>query len=307
MLSVTILGTSSAIPVAGRNPSAQVLNHDERLVLLDCGEGTLVQAQRFDLRLSRLDAVFISHLHGDHIFGLPGLLTTLSILGRSRTLVLVGPVGLAALLRTIFNASRSELAYPLELLEVPPGHPPDTPLTTVAGLTVYAQALDHRIACWGYKFCETPRQRPLLSAHPDLVGVPPQYFGLLKLGNDITLPDGRRVVANGVLGPPPMQHSYAYCTDTRYLPKLAPWLAGVDVLYHEATFLHALKRRAEHTRHSTALEAAQLAQAAGVGTLLLGHYSARYTDLTPLLAEAQTVFERTLLAREGLKVPVPAP
>lgn len=285
-------------------PSAHVISHNEHLLLIDCGEGTQLQLQRYGLRTSRLDAIFISHLHGDHVYGLPGLLTTLSIQNRTRRLRLVGPKGLAELLQTLFQLSHSRLNYPLDLQELTPGMDWPVPVYTEKGVSVQAFPLQHRVPCYGYRVEELPKARQLLVDSPLLAGVPKVYYRLIKLGNDITLSDGRTLQADDVLGPRPRTASYAYCSDTRYNAATAAFVRGVDLLYHEATFLDELKARAEETQHSTALEAALFAGEAHVKQLLIGHYSARYSDLSPLLAEARSVFPATELAREGLQLSI---
>jgi ribonuclease Z len=286
-------------------PSGQVIVHNERHYLIDCGEGTQMQIQRYGLRLSRLDAIFISHLHGDHVLGLPGLLNTLSILSRQDKLVLVGPKGLQEYLEMSFRISGAKLNFSLELLELDSASDLGVPVYESKALRVLPVPLRHRIPCFGYVFEEKPKPRPLLKDHPLLAEVPNTHLHLLKLGNDISLADGTTVHAEDVLGPPPPCYRYAYCSDNRAHAELAPWVRGVDVLYHEATFLHVLKARAEETQHSTCQEAAEFAKLAGAGQLIIGHYSARYTDLQPLLQEAQLTFPNTALAREGLVFTIP--
>lgn len=304
--SVTILGTSSAVAAYGRMPSAQALNHADRHLLIDCGEGTQFQWARYKLRLSRLQLICISHLHGDHVFGLPGLLTTLALGGRAAPLTLLGPPGLAALLEGVQRHTGGRPPFPLYIHEHDPGQLTPDPLWQDDALSIYGLPLDHRMPTLGYLFRERPKPLPFLPHQAQLHDVPVPFWRLLKLGNAVTLPDGRTITPDLVTGPALPCHSYAYCSDTRYLPTLAAALQGVTVLYHEATFTAAEAARAHETGHSTTLQAAQLAAAAGAGQLLIGHFSARYPDLQPLLAEARTIFPQTHLAQEGLTFSISA-
>lgn len=300
MFELNILGSSSATPTFRRHLSAHLLTHNERLFLIDCGEGTQFQFMRYKVRIQRLDAIFISHLHGDHFFGLPGLLCTLSNHERTRPLHLICPEGLAEILQEMFKVSDTRLKYELvyHILK-------DKTSELVFennSLEVFSLPLKHRVYCNGYLFREKPKPKKFLMNKAKVDEIPQQYFHLLKQGNDITL-DGNRIFRSAdYLGEAPKSYSYAYCSDTRYFKELATQVKGVDVLYHEATFLHELKPKAEATFHSTALEAGMLARDAQVGKLIIGHFSARYLDLQPLLAEAQSVFEKSYLAEEGVSV-----
>lgn len=295
---VLILGASSAMPAFGRLPSAQAVVHNERVFLIDCGEGTQFQLLRYKVKLARLDAIFISHLHGDHVLGLIGLLTTLSLCNRQKPLTLVGPEGLKKYIEVQLALTQSVLLYPLELLEISEG----TELALVFennSLTVSAFPLRHRIPTFGYRIDEKPKRRPFLFYEAKAAEIPSEYFALIKNEIDITLQDGSRLTSNDFLGERPPSYSYAYCSDTRYFMELADVVKGVTQLYHEATFLHENIARAEETFHSTALEAASIAQKAGVQRLLIGHFSARYRTLSPHLMEARAIFPNTQLALEG--------
>ncbi|MCL4154704.1 UNVERIFIED_CONTAM: hypothetical protein GTU68_047556 [Idotea baltica] len=279
-------------------PSAQVVSINDRHHLVDCGEGTQMQLLKYRVKFARLDAIFISHLHGDHILGLPGLLNSLSLYERNFPLKLYGPAALKDLLDFIFKQTHSYLCYDLEF------YPTED---YAVGDVIYEKdryqvrllPLEHRIFCRGYLFQETNKLRKFDFYKAKSLDIPNNYFRLLKQGNTVTLDDGRTILPEQVLmeAEPPM--SFAYCSDTGYNEKLVEHIQHARLLYHEATFLHEMKDRAVQTRHSTALEAGKIAQQAAVRELILGHFSARYKDLDPLLQEAQSIFPNTSLAKEG--------
>lgn len=300
---VHVLGTNSALPSHGRYPSAQVVEHNDRLLLVDCGEGTQFRFAAQRLRPKRLDAVFISHLHGDHLYGLPGFLSSLHIQGRTAGLDIIGPPELEGYLQHCFDLSATRLNYPLRFTSTQ-GAAPAVPLWRNKALAVYPLPLRHRIPTTGFLFREHPHRPPFLPENAQALQVPRQYYKLLKSGNAVKLPDGRTIQPEEVLGEPEAALAFAYCSDTAFQPALRNLLQGVDLLYHEATFLHELKARAEETLHSTAQEAAEIARQAGVKRLLLGHYSARYENLEPLREEAAAVFPAVELAIEGSTYPV---
>lgn len=298
------LGTSSALSAFGRHLSAQVLTHNQRHFLIDCGEGTQFRLMRFKYRLRRLDAVFISHLHGDHVLGLAGLLCTLSQLSRSNRLPVYGPPGLRELIDAQLRLTHATLNYDLNVVELTEADAGGI-IHETDGMTVTPLSLEHRVPCFGYLFREKARSPVFLVDKARAQGLPVEYFHLIKLGNDVTLADGTHFAASDYLGEPPAPCCYAYCSDTRYMPALADSLREVDLLYHEATFRQDLLWQAEQTAHSTAAQAAAVARDAEAGHLLLGHFSARYADLTPLLHEAQAVFSRSSIAEEGRIYPIP--
>ncbi len=298
MFTVRILGSSSATPAFQRFTSAQVINYNDRYYLVDCGEGTQMQLQKYRIKYSRIDALFVSHLHGDHILGIPGLLASLSIFERHQPLPIFAPRGLQEILQIIFHHSDTHLKYEIQfhaLEDLEPG----ALIFETDRLTVRSIPLIHREFCRGFLFQEKPRRRKFNFYKAKELGVPKEYFHLLKQGNDVTLPDGRGVRADEVLFPQEPSLSYAYCSDTRFDPSYIDHIKEASVLYHESTFLNELSERASHTDHSTALQAGQVAKAAEVGKLLIGHFSARYKDLNPLLEEAKSEFENTALATEG--------
>ncbi|CCH54088.1 beta-lactamase domain protein [Fibrisoma limi BUZ 3] len=294
---LTILGAGSATPTLGRHPTAQLLTVGNEYMLIDCGEGTQFRLIEQKIRPGRLRYIFISHLHGDHYFGLPPLLSTLNLSGRTEDLYLFGPQGLDEVLTTMFRVSDTRLGYPLHFQPVDTGNP--TLLLDHPQLTVTSIPLEHRIDCSGYLFQEKPHKLRLLRERlPD--DVPVTYLKQLKEGFDI-LDETGQVLYSATdyteAGPP--ARSYAYCSDTRYNEFLIPQLQGVDLLYHEATFLEDNAQRATEVFHSTAQQAATIAARAGAGRLLIGHFSSRYKKFDPFLIEARTVFPETYLAVEG--------
>ncbi len=294
---VLILGAGSATPTLRHHPTAQLLTYGSEQFLIDCGEGTQYRLIEARARPNRLTHIFISHLHGDHYFGLAPLLSTLNLSGRTDDLYLFGPNGLDEILTTIFRWSGTRLGYNLIFQPVDP----DKPMTILdhPALTVSSLPLDHRIACTGYLFREKPRPGKL---YPERIpaGVPVTALKTLKAGHDLLDEAGNVLVsAADVTGPAPKSRSYAFCSDTRFLESVIPLVAGVDVLYHEATFLEIDADRAEEVYHSTARQAAQIAARAGAGRLLIGHFSSRYKEDEPFLAEARAIFPATELAIEG--------
>lgn len=294
---VTVLGTSSALPAHYRHPSAQLVNHNHTYLLFDCGEGTQMQLQRFGLKRSKIEHIFISHLHGDHYFGLPGLLTTLNLLRHEKPLHLYGPPALETILNTQFQASALQLQLDLHFHPIPMDSP--NILVDNEAVTIYSLPLQHRIACVGFVVAEKERERKYNPKAGHEYGVPVEVIDAIKKGADYTQPDGT-IIPNRLLTHDPLPpRKYAYFTDTLPLTNWDKYLQGVDLLYHEATFLQEHAERAAHTHHTTALQAAQLANRNRVSQLLIGHYSAKYTDLAPLLEEAQSIFPNTQLAMEG--------
>lgn len=299
---LTILGTASALPAFGRLPTSQLVNHNDRLYLLDCGEGTQLQLLRYNQPISRLDAIFISHLHGDHVFGLFGLLTTYSMLDRQRELAIFGPPGIRQLIEGTFRVTGARLRYPLTITELTPeDHTGKEAIYERKALAVSAIGLQHRIDCLGYIFQEKPKARRFLPQAAEALNIPKPYYRLLQQGNAVELADGTVVSPNQVLGEAPASYSYAFCTDTRPFDELPHYLQGVDVLYQEATFLQEHTARAAETYHCTATQAASIAQAAGVKSLLLGHYSARYPSVQPIQDEARHVFAQAYAVQEGMQ------
>lgn len=299
---LTILGAGSATPTLRLHPTAQLLTVGSDFMLIDCGEGTQFRLIEQKIRPGRLRYIFISHLHGDHYFGLAPLLSTLNLGGRTEDLYLFGPRGLEEVLTTIFRVSDSRLGYKLNFRAVDPNQPVlllDHPQVTVESIP-----LEHRIDCTGYLVREKPH-KPHLLREKLPADVPIQYLRQLKEGQDILDADGQVVYAAAEYTEPgPPARSYAFCSDTRYVEALVPQLQGVDLLYHEATFLEDNAQRAAEVYHSTARQAATIAAKAGVGRLLIGHFSSRYKQFEPFLDEARAVFPETYLATEKQTVEI---
>ncbi len=292
-----ILGCNSALPAHGRHPSAQAVNHNERIYLIDCGEGTQMRLDAFRVKRSRLDVIFISHLHGDHVFGLPGLLTSLNLQGRTECLLVFGPFGLQAFITTALQISGSVLSYELHVTEMDPSVPHDLYENSV--LRVRSFPLRHRVPTMGFLFEEKTKDRRIKTEALERYGIPYQAIAGLRRGEDYLLPDGGKVANQAITDDPAPVRRYAYCSDTVYDVSLADVVKGVDLLYHEATFLSDMAAQAADRMHATAAEAAQTARDAGVRQLVIGHFSSRYKHLEPLLREARSVFPDTELAEEG--------
>lgn len=293
---LTILGFNSAIPTINSSPTSQLLEMEERHFLIDCGEGTQVQLRKAKARFSKINHIFISHLHGDHCFGLPGLIASFRLLGRENPLHVYGPKGIKNMLETIFTITETHRGFEVVYHELDKDY--SEKIYEDNRVEVYTIPLDHRIYCNGYLFKEKPKDRHLNMkeiAKYDEIEVCDYHN--LKAGKDFVLSDGY-VLKNEVLTIEPAPSvSYAFCSDTRYIESVIPIIKNVTVLYHESTFLHDLKEMADYTGHSTALEAAKIAQKAEVGKLILGHFSNRYADLTVFTDEARNVFPNTFLPK----------
>ena len=294
---VTILGSSSATPIFNRNPSAQLLNVNDRYYLIDCGEGTQQQLIRYGFKAQRIEHIFISHLHGDHYLGLIGLLSSLHLNGRTKPMSIFGPAPLLEILEIQFKYSQTDLRYPINFFAVDPDNP--ALVFENKDITVETIILQHRIPCTGYKFTQKERLRKINRQKVEELDIPIDYIPLLKRGIDYTDTQGNVHLAADLTSDPDKPRSYAYCSDTICSWTYLDQIQGVDTLYHEATFMHDMLQRAEETYHTTALQAAEVALKAGVQQLLIGHFSARYRDLMPLLEESRSVFTNTQLAIES--------
>ena len=299
---LTILGSSSATPIFNRHPTSQLLNIRDRYFLIDCGEGTLLQLLRYRIRYHRISHIFISHLHGDHYLGLVGLLSTFHLQGRTSELHLYGQQELMDIVEIQLRVSNTILRY--NLIFHPVRHYTPEVILEDDEIQVRSIVLNHRVPCTGFLFVEKSRPRKLIIQKVQQKNIPISYYTKLKLGADYIDESGIVIPNKELTETPPKARSYAYCSDTMYDPMLKDELKGVDLLYHEATFLHELLDRATQTYHCTALQAAQLAKDAEVKRLLIGHFSARYKELDPLLIEAQSIFKETELALEGRKFKV---
>ncbi|MCX6291920.1 MAG: ribonuclease Z [Bacteroidetes bacterium] len=294
---VTILGSSSATPIYQRHPTAQVLNIHEHLFLVDCGEGTLIQMNRYRVKFHRINHIFISHLHGDHYLGLMGLLSTMHLQGRANPLHLFAPGDLQEIIGIQLKFSQTVLRYEIIFHPLNPTSPmliyedDDIEISTII--------LNHRIPCTGFLFAEKQRQRKLLKEKLFEYQVPVSAYQDLKNGNDYIREDGRKLLNSELTGDPRTPRKYAFCSDTSYDERILPHIAGIDLLYHEATFMNDKVERASETFHTTAAQAATIALKANVKRLLIGHFSARYKNLYPLLGEAKEIFSNTTMAMEG--------
>ena len=294
---IHILGCGSALPTVRHFSSIQVVEIRGKLYMIDCGEGAQLQLRRSGLSFERLGHIFISHIHGDHCFGLIGLISTLGLLGRTATLHVHAPAELKPMLETqltlFFNY---DIGYKVEF------HAVDTKVQQVIfedrSLTVESIPLEHRMPCCGFLFREKPSLPHIRRDMIDAYGIPVSQINNIKAGQDYTLPDGTIIEHQRLVTPADPPRSYAYCSDTRYMPHLHERLKGVDTLYHESTYADDKMEGAEKYFHSTARQAATVAHDAEVGKLLLGHYSARYTDEEILLNEAKEVFENSFLTHE---------
>ena len=296
-MKLKILGCYAATPRTLSNPTAQVLEIKNHLFLIDCGEGTQVQLRKHKIKFSRINHIFISHLHGDHFYGLIGLISTFMLLNRENDLHIYGPVGIKEIILLQLRASGSYTGYNLffhELvsLESEVIYEDDT-------VVVKTIPLNHRIYTNGFLFQENVGKRHLISEAVAKYKIEKVYFDKIKSGGSVTLDSGE-VIENNLLSlPPDAPKSYAFCSDTLYDESIIPYIKGVDVLYHEATFLESEAHFTQKTKHATAKEAAQIAKLANVKQLILGHYSTRYGSIELFKTEAQTIFENVLLADDG--------
>lgn len=295
-MKVTILGNNSALPAFGRHPTAQIVSVYNEDILLDCGEGTQVQMQRYGIRWRRIQRIFISHLHGDHYFGLPGLINSMSLLGRTLPLHVYAPAGLESILDAILKVADTELAFPFYFHPLPEGN---ALIADTSGYAVHCFPVIHRISCHGFVITRKTKGRKLLPELCAEYGIPPESYDSLKRGEDFTRSDGFLIKNEWVTTDGPDPRKYAFCADTIYTETILPHIKGVHTLYHEATYLEADAQKAANRFHSTARQAAMLAQKAGVGQLLLGHFSSKYRELEPFLEEASTIFPGVRITQEG--------
>lgn len=295
-LALTILGCSSALPTSKRFPTAQVLNISGQFFLIDCGEGTQIQVRKYKIRINKINQIFISHCHGDHFFGLFGLISTMNLLGRKGDLAIFAPVELKKILDEILK-NYGNLNFKIVF------HPVDCSKYAVIyennRVTVESIPLRHRIPTSGFLFREKPG---LFNINKEAIGkyqLTIKEIRAAKEGNDITREDGTFIPFSDVTLPRAETVSYVYCSDTLYNEDMIPFIENVDLLYHEATYMENMKDRAIETFHSTALQAAEIALKARVKRLVIGHYSARYTNLNDILEEARGVFPDTDAAEDG--------
>ena len=296
-MKLTILGSSSALPTSGRYPSAHVLNAHERLFLIDCGEGTQMQLRKTRTRFTKINHIFISHLHGDHVFGLYGLLSTFSLMGRENPIHLYAPENYRSILISHLNDFDIHLSFEIDFIPLSGKDP--VKILDDKYITVTSFPLQHRIPAYGFLFREKISERNIIKECIEKFNIPLIRIPAIKKGEDFVNPDGEIIKNETITLPPSEPLSYAYCSDTKYFKRLASFVKGVTLLYHEATFDKSKDDLARTTGHSTTLDAARTALNSGAGTLLIGHFSARYKDISPLVDEARTLFPDTYAAIDG--------
>lgn len=296
-MKLTILGSSSALPTSERFQSAHVLNVHERMFLIDCGEGTQMQLRKYRIRFGRINHIFISHLHGDHVFGIYGLLSTLSLMGRKAPLHLYAPAKFDAILRSHLDDFEIQLSYKIDFIPLI-GKTPSVILNDKY-ITVTSFPLIHRVPSFGFLFREKEKERNIKKESLALYNIPVERIPAVKKGEDYIRPDGSVIKNEELTLPPDEPLSYAYCSDTKYFAELASFVPDVTMLYHEATFDKSKDDLAAVTFHSTTIDAAKTAMNSRAGTLLIGHFSSRYRDINPLVEEARSVFRRTFPAIDG--------
>ncbi len=301
MLAVTILGNNSAIPAFDRHPTAQVITLDDHLFLIDCGEGTQTQMNKYKIRRSRINHIFISHLHGDHYFGLIGLITSMGLLGRHQELNLYGPPRLIDIFNLQLEVADTQLPY--KLIFHPLGE--EGVIVKDNRFQVSCFRVYHRIECWGFIFRQIRPPRKVSPEKARIAGIPASFFDRLKWGEDYETQQGTLIENTSVTEPAPHAKSYAYSADTIYNPELAAKVKGVDMLYHETTYLKDLEERAQKRFHCTTIQAADIAKSAGVKQLIIGHFSSKYDRLDEFESETREVFPNSDLAIEGVTYLVP--
>ncbi len=296
MFGVTILGNNSALPAYDRHPTSQAVTLNEQVFLIDCGEGTQIQMARYKIRRSKIHHIFISHLHGDHYFGLIGLITSMGLLGREHDLHIYAPGPLLQILELQLHVASTQLPFPLlfHALE-DEGLLIDHPKFSVACFKT-----KHRIPCWGFIIREKKKPRKIDKEKVLAMGIPAAYYEKLKNGDDYEDRYGLLIKNEQVTLPSKPSRSYAFCADTIYDERIAEITKGVSLLFHETTYLKALNDRAALRFHSTTEQAAMIAKKAGAERLLIGHFSSKYDSLTVFLEETREVFEQTELAIEGV-------
>ncbi|MFN5296582.1 MAG: ribonuclease Z [Flavobacteriales bacterium] len=294
---VTILGCGAAAPTGKHNPSAQVLNIHDKLFLVDCGEGTQMQMRKFKIKMQRIHEVFISHMHGDHYLGLMGFISSMHLLGRKAKLTVYGPQELKAIIEMQLKASQTFLEYPLEIIEV--STDVKQCIYDDKSLRVWSFPLKHRIDTCGYLFEEKERKPKITKESIARYDLQPSQIIQLKNGNPVELVNGQSLAPEEVCEEPEPPKSYAYCSDTAFSEKVIDMVTGCTTLYHESTFLESESERAKATFHSTAKQAATVAQRSGAKRLILGHFSSRYANDEDFKKEAETVFKTVTLANEG--------
>ena len=297
---VQVLGSNSAMPAYGRKPSAHYISHENHHFLIDCGESTQFTMYDLGVKKSKISAVFITHLHGDHIFGLPGLLTSFELSGRTKPLTVYGPTPIKKYLEFNIHGVGHYMSYPLEIVELD-----DKNSQTIFSddhMEVTSFPLEHRVPCIGYHFQEKKERRNIRKDIIEKYDLTVDQIKTLIGEEDVLLSDGTIVTPEKSLHDLHEMVSYAYCSDTKYTESILPFIENTTLLYHESTYLQELSEQARERYHSTAMEAASIAKQANVRSLLLGHFSSRYKDIEPFKKEANSIFPHVILAKEGLEI-----
>ncbi|MBS1778297.1 MAG: ribonuclease Z [Bacteroidetes bacterium] len=295
-MKVTILGNNSALPAFGRHPTAQALQVWGEMLLIDCGEGTQVQMHKYGLRTRNLHHIFISHMHGDHYFGLPGLINSMSLLGRVAPLHLYAPAALQPIIDQIQSTADTELSYPFHFHALPDG---GGMLIDNESFSVESFPVEHRIPCYGFKVTSKTRGRKLLPDKCREYEIPRYYYDKLKQGFDYERMDGTIIKNEWVTDIGPHPKTYAYCADTIFTDSYLPYTRDADMIYHESTYLEKDADKATARYHCTAKQAAEIARMSNAKKLLLGHYSSKYKDPLEFAAEAAAIFENVEASIEG--------
>lgn len=293
----TVLGIGSALPTVNRNPSAHLLQANGRFFLIDCGEGTQMQLRKYGVKIQKIDQIFITHLHGDHYFGLIGLLNTFQLLGREKKLQIFCPVGLKSIVELQLKISGGYLAFPYEFIEWSEDH--FETIYTDETVEIQKFPLKHRIPCCGYNFIFRTKVHKINLDKVQELNVPKVYLGKAQKGENLMLEDGRLILNNQITYPLPDPIKISYCSDTAYSPEIIAFIHKAQILFHEATFLDKDIDKAKKTYHSTSSQAANIALLSEVEMLILGHFSARYPDLSKFKTEASKIFSNTYIAEEG--------
>ena len=295
--SITILGSSSALPTSERFPTAHLLNANERFFLIDCGEGTQMQLRKFRIRLGKINHIFISHLHGDHIFGLFGLISTFSLIGRTSTLHVFGPDLIEELILDHLKFFQNELSFEIAIHKFQHHRPALIHQDT--NIEVLTIPLKHRIPTCGFLFREKQVPRNIKKDMVEKYQIPIRDIVKIKEGKDFKTGDGKTIPNSELTLPPFRTRSYAYCSDTAYSEKIIDLVKSVDILYYETTFLHKDEDLAAETLHSTSRQAAEIALKADARKLLIGHFSSRYKNYDSFEKEAQEIFPETIAVKDG--------
>jgi ribonuclease Z len=296
MLAVTILGNNSAVPAFDRHPTSQLITMNGSNFLVDCGEGTQIQMMKYKIRRGRISHIFISHLHGDHYFGLAGLINTFALLNHQQSLHIFGPSPLQEIIELQLKVAHTTLPFPLYFHCIAK----EGLLIDDPKFQINCFRTNHRIECYGFSFAEKRNPRKINLEKATAAGIPSVYFKHLEEGKDYINKDNQLIKNETVTTPAPKGKVYVFCADTKYDENLIPHIREADLIYHESTYLDHLQAKAEERFHSTSRQAALLAKKANVKKLLIGHFSSRYPELEAFEKEAREVFENTELAIEGV-------